>query len=93
MAYGVGIMFAGLPAMHIFPAQLMRMFDAEESLIAIGAPALETISLSFVFAGFCIVAEVYSSGIGNGVLTVRIVSVARQMCAVLVANRYPRVAK
>ena len=41
--------------MHIFPAQLMRMFDAEESLIAIGVPALETISLSFVFAGFCIV--------------------------------------
>ena len=48
-------MCVGLIVMHIFPAQLMRMFDAEESLIAIGIPALETISLSFVFAGFCIV--------------------------------------
>ena len=82
VAYGVGIMFAGLLAMHIFPAQLMRMFDAEESLIAIGAPALETISLSFVFAGFCIVAGRVFQALGNGVYSM-IVSVARQMCVLL----------
>ena len=82
VAYGVGIMFAGLLAMHIFPAQLMRMFDAEESLIAIGAPALETISLSFVFAGFCIVAGSVFQALGNGVYSM-IVSVARQMCVLL----------
>ena len=82
VAYGVGIMFAGLLAMHIFPAQLMRMFDAEDSLIAIGAPALETISLSFVFAGFCIVAGSVFQALGNGVYSM-IVSVARQMCVLL----------
>ena len=82
VAYGVGIMFVGLLAMHIFPAQLMRMFDAEESLIAIGAPALETISLSFVFAGFCIVAGSVFQALGNGVYSM-IVSVARQMCVLL----------
>ena len=32
VAYGVGIMFVGLLAMHIFPAQLMRMFDAEDQV-------------------------------------------------------------
>lgn len=82
VAYGVGIMFVGLLAMHIFPAQLMRMFDAEESLIAIGAPALETISLSFVFAGFCIVAGSVFQALGNGVYSM-IVSVTRQMCVLL----------
>lgn len=82
VAYGVSIMFVGLLAMHIFPAQLMRMFDAEESLIAIGAPALETISLSFVFAGFCIVAGSVFQALGNGVYSM-IVSVARQMCVLL----------
>ena len=82
VAYGVGIMFVGLLAMHIFPAQLMRMFDAEESLITIGAPALETISLSFVFAGFCIVAGSVFQALGNGVYSM-IVSVARQMCVLL----------
>ena len=60
VAYGVGIMFVGLLAMHIFPAQLMRMFDAEESLIAIGAPALETISLSLCSPGSVLWREVYS---------------------------------
>ena len=53
VAYGVGIMCVGLIVMHIFPAQLMRMFDEEESLIAIGIPALETISLSL-----CLLASV-----------------------------------
>lgn len=82
VAYGVGIMLIGLLAMHIFPAQLMRMFDAEESLIAIGVPALETISLSFVFAGFCIVVGSVFQALGNGVYSM-IVSVARQMCVLL----------
>lgn len=82
MAYGVGIMCVGLIVMHIFPAQLMRMFDAEESLIAIGVPALETISLSFVFAGFCIVVGSVFQALGNGVYSM-IVSVARQMCVLL----------
>ena len=82
VAYGVGIMCVGLIVMHIFPAQLMRMFDAEESLIAIGIPALETISLSFVFAGFCIVVGSVFQALGNGVYSM-IVSVARQMCVLL----------
>ena len=82
VAYGVGIMCVGLIVMHIFPAQLMRMFDAEESLIAIGVPALETISLSFVFAGFCIVVGSVFQALGNGVYSM-IVSVARQMCVLL----------
>ena len=82
VAYGVGIMFVGLLAMHILPAQLMRMLDAEENLIAIGVPALETISLSFVFAGFCIVVGSVFQALGNGVYSM-IVSVARQMCVLL----------
>ena len=82
VAYGVGIMCVGLIVMHIFPAQLMRMFDEEESLIAIGIPALETISLSFVFAGFCIVVGSVFQALGNGVYSM-IVSVARQMCVLL----------
>ena len=60
----------------------MRMFDAEESLIAIGVPALETISLCFVFAGFCIVVGSVFQALGNGVYSM-IVSVARQMCVLL----------
>ena len=82
VAYGVGIMCVGLIVMHIFPAELMRLFDAEESLIAIGVPALETISLSFVFAGFCIVVGSVFQALGNGVYSM-IVSVARQMCVLL----------
>lgn len=80
--YGVGIMIAGLIIMESFPAQLISMFNATEELLEIGVPALRTICLSFVFAGFCIVVGSVFQALGNGIYSM-IVSVARQLCVLL----------
>ena len=50
--YAVGMMAVGLLLMQVIPEQLLLLFDASETMIEIGVPALRTISLSFLFAGF-----------------------------------------
>lgn len=84
IGYAVGIMIAGLLIMQIFPAQLIGFFNATDELLEIGVPALRIISLSFVFAGYCIVVGSVFQALGNGVYSM-IVSVARQLCVLLPA--------
>ncbi|NBH13019.1 MATE family efflux transporter [Lachnospiraceae bacterium] len=80
--YAVGIMFVGLIIMELFPAQLLNMFNATPDLIAVGVPALRTICLSFLFAGFCIVVGSSFQALGNGLYSM-VVSVARQLVVLL----------
>ena len=80
--FGVGIMLVGLLVMELFPAQLIGLFNATDELLIVGVPALRIICLSFVFAGFCIVAGSTFQALGNGVYSM-IVSVTRQLCVLL----------
>ena len=80
--YAVGIMFAGLLVMEIFPAQLIGFFNATQELLEIGVPALRTICLSFLFAGYCVVVTSVFQALGNGVYSM-VVSVARQLFVLL----------
>ena len=80
--FGVGIMLVGLMVMELFTAQLIGLFNPNEELLAIGIPALRTICLSFVFAGFCIIVGSTFQALGNGVYSM-IVSVTRQLCVLL----------
>lgn len=82
MVYAVCLMAAGFLVFQIFPAQLFAMFDASETMLAIGVPALRIISLSFVLAGFGIVSGSVFQALGNGVYSL-IVSVARQLLVLL----------
>ena len=54
--YATVIMLLGLAAFQLAPELLLGIFSPSESMLAIGVPALRRISLSFLFAGFCIVA-------------------------------------
>ncbi len=75
---------------QFFPEQLLMMFATEgqsnEELLKMGVPALRTISLNFIFAGFCIVSGSVFQALGNGFLSL-VVSVARQL-VVLVPAAY-----
>ncbi len=82
ITYAVSIMVIGFLVMQIFPAQLFSLFEASEEMLAIGVPALRFISISFLFAGFCIIAGSMFQALGNGVLSM-IVSVARQLLVLL----------
>lgn len=82
IAYAVTLMVIGFAVFQIFPAQLFSMFDASETMLAIGVPALRIISISFLFAGFCIVCGSVFQALGNGVYSM-IVSIARQLVVLL----------
>ena len=49
------IMAIGTVVFQLLPTQLLYLFDAKETLLSIGIPALRTISVSFVFAGISMV--------------------------------------
>ena len=78
----VTIMLFGLVLFQCFPDVMLCMFDASDRMLEIGIPALRIISLSFIFAGFCIVSGSVFQALGNGMYSL-IVSVARQLCVIL----------
>lgn len=80
--YAVGLMLLGVIIFQLFPAPLFALFDASETMLAIGIPALRIISLSFIFAGFCIVCGSLFQALGNGVYSM-VVSIARQLLVLL----------
>lgn len=78
----VCIMLVGLAVMQVFPAQLLSVFNASEHMLSIGMVALRLISLSFVFAGYCIVMGSVFQALGNGVYSMT-VSIVRQLLVLL----------
>lgn len=84
VCYAVGIMLVGLVILQTIPGTLLGFFNASEQMLAIGIPALRTISLSFVFAGFCVIASSTFQALGNGVLSM-LLSFARQLLVLLPA--------
>jgi putative MATE family efflux protein len=82
IAYAVLIMVVGFGIFQLFPDKLLAMFNASPELLAIGVPSLRIISVSFLFAGFCIVAGSVFQSMGNGVHSL-IVLVARQLVVLL----------
>ena len=84
--YAVAIMFVGFLAFQIIPDVFLSMFLAEGEttgdLLTIGVPALRTISISFLLAGFCVVSSAVFQALGHGVLSL-IVSVVRQLVVLL----------
>lgn len=80
--YAVLIMILGLLIFQFFPKQLLSLFSASEEMINIGVPALRTISISFLFAGYCIVLGSMFQALGRGVMSL-IVSVGRQLVVLL----------
>jgi len=78
----VAIMLVGLALFLLIPQQLLGLFNASEDMLAIGVPALRTISLSFIFAGFCIVVGSVFQSLGNGVYSM-LISVCRQLLVIL----------
>lgn len=84
IAYAVGIMLFGLILLQLFPQAFLHMFNASDRMLEIGVPALRTISLSFLFAGFGIITSTVFQALGNGVLSM-VVSLIRQMVVLLPA--------
>ncbi len=81
-AYAVGILTVGMLLFQIFPVPFLRLFDASETMLAIGVPALRTISLSFPVAGACIAMGSSFQAMGRAVYSM-CTSIARQLLVLL----------
>ena len=82
--YAEAIMFVGVLIFQFFSADLLGIFNASDSMLEIGVPALRIISLSFLLAGFGIVCSSVFQALGHGMLSL-IVSVLRQLVVLLPA--------
>lgn len=82
--YAESIMFVGVLIFQFFSAGLLGIFNASDSMLEIGVPALRIISLSFLLAGFGIVCSSVFQALGHGMLSL-IVSVLRQLVVLLPA--------
>ena len=78
----VFIMLIGLAVFQLMTPQLLELFQADADMLSIGVPALRIISLSFLFAGYCIIVGSVFQALGNGVYSL-IVSIARQLVCIL----------
>ena len=86
VTYAVCIMLIGLLLFQVIPHVFLGMFMAEGEtsgdMLTIGVPALRTISLSFLFAGACVVSSSVFQALGHGMLSL-VVSVVRQLVVLL----------
>lgn len=82
VAIAVFLMCVGLAIFQLIPEKLLGIFNASEDMIAIGVPALKIISLSFLFAGYCIIIVSAFQALGNGVYSLW-VSLTRQIVVLL----------
>ena len=82
--YAVGIMAVGVVIFQSIPHVLLGFFEASEEMLGIGVPALRTISLCFVMAGFSIICSTSFQALGNAVYSM-IISIARQLLVLLPA--------
>ena len=80
--YAVILTFVGFLVFQIIPHKLLGLFDASDAMLQIGVRALRIISISYLAAGFCIVAGSVFQALGNGMYSL-IVSIARQLVILL----------
>lgn len=80
--YAVSIMLVGFLLMQLLPGFFLGLFDAGESMLEIGIPALRTISLAFLLAGYCIICGSAFQALGKGLYSM-LVSIARQLLVLI----------
>ena len=84
LVYAFAIMLMGLLIFQVFPEQLLRLFNADELMLAYGVPALRIISIHFPVAAICIILGTVFQALGHAFYSL-IVSVARQIVVLLPA--------
>lgn len=84
IAISIAIMCLGALIFQLFPAHLLRFFDASDHMLEIGVPALRIISLCFIPAGYSILVGSVFQSLGNATYSL-FISVARQLLVILPA--------
>ncbi|WMJ85204.1 MATE family efflux transporter [Oscillospiraceae bacterium MB24-C1] len=79
----LGITAVGFAIFQIFPTQILgTLFDASDTMLAIGVPALRIISLHFLLAAISIILSSAFQALGKGMYSL-MMSVSRQLVVLL----------
>lgn len=76
--YAEIIMILFMIAVQIFPVPMLSIFSASSDMIRMGVPALRIISISFIFAGICIICSSFFQALGSSIYSM-LVSFVRQI--------------
>ena len=83
LIYAVSFMLVGFGIFQIFPDVFLAMFNlSEEAINTVGIPALRTISISFIFAGFSIICSAVFQSFGYSIFSM-FISIGRQLVTLL----------
>ncbi len=82
ITYAVCIMIVGLIIFQVIPSPLLKLFNASNTMLAIGIPALRIISISFILAAICIACGSCFQALGKATYSM-VVSIARQLVVLL----------
>ena len=76
------IMIVAVTIFQFLPDKLLGIFQASDEMLAIGIPALRTLSWSFLFGGVTIVLSSVFQALGRGIQSM-LISIFRQLLIVL----------
>ena len=76
--YASCIMVFGMALFLLIPGPLLKIFDATDTMLTVGVPALRIISLSFCMAGACIALGSSFQALGKSIYSM-ITSIVRQL--------------
>ncbi len=82
MTYALCIMIVAVLVFQFLPDKLLGIFQASDEMLAIGVPALRTLSWSFLFGGVTIVLSSVFQALGRGIQSM-LISIFRQLLIVL----------
>lgn len=82
IGYAVCIMSLGFIIFQVIPGPLLKLFNASDTMMTIGVPALRIISISFILAAICIACGSCFQALGKAIYSM-LVSIARQLVVLL----------
>ncbi|MCD7714912.1 MAG: MATE family efflux transporter [Lachnospiraceae bacterium] len=82
MFYATCIMVIAFIIFQTLPGQLLGLFAASDEMLAIGIPALRTISFSFLLAGVSVICSSFFQAMGDSVYSM-VISIMRQLVCLL----------
>ena len=83
LVYAVSMMLVGFALFQIFPGAFLSIFELDaEAIDNVGITALQTISISFIFAGFSIICSAVFQAFGYSLFSM-FVSIGRQLVTLL----------
>lgn len=80
----MSIMAIGTLLFEFMPETLLGFFNASETMLELGVPALRVIATHFVIAGFCIIVNSVCQAIGNPMHSL-LISICRQLLVLIPA--------